>query len=140
MSDIWYYAQADKVVGPLSLAHLKSALSLKSDARSVFVWHPTYSDWKKAEDVPELAAEVDPPASFPRRYRLSYIALGVLVMVAVIMGWRLLDPFKSFIEQLAAASPEAPMDVTWLFVVLLGAAYLVIAYYCRGGGYGGDGF
>src|SRR5262245_28537625 len=31
---------------------------------------------------------VDPPASFARRYRLS-IALGVLVVVAVIMGLRL---------------------------------------------------
>jgi hypothetical protein len=59
---------------------------------------------------------VDPPASFARRYRLL-IALGVLVVVAVIMGLRLLldhlaeqpivDPYKSFIEQLAAASPEA---------------------------------
>jgi hypothetical protein len=64
---------------------------------------------------------VDPPASFARRYRLSYIALGVLVMVAVIMGWRLLlghlaerpilDPFKSYIEQLAAASPEARSEL-----------------------------
>jgi|SRR5262245_30835940 len=64
---------------------------------------------------------VDPPASFARRYRLSYIALGVLVMVAVIMGWRLLqnhlveqpivDPYKSFIEQLAAASPLARSEL-----------------------------
>src|SRR5262245_53947040 len=64
---------------------------------------------------------VDPPASFARRYRLSYIALGVLVMVAVIVGWRLLqhhlveqpivDPYKSFIEQLAAASPLARSEL-----------------------------
>jgi len=64
---------------------------------------------------------VDSPASFARRYRLSYIALGVLVMVAVIMGWRLLqdhlaeqpivDPYKSFIEQLAAASPLARSEL-----------------------------
>jgi predicted negative regulator of RcsB-dependent stress response len=62
---------------------------------------------------------VDPPASFARRYGLP-IAFGVLV-VAVIMGWRLwldhqakqpiVDPYKSFIEQLAAASPEARSEL-----------------------------
>src|SRR5262245_16435096 len=63
---------------------------------------------------------VDPPASFARRYRLL-IALGVLVVVAVIIGSRLLldhlaeqpivDPYRSFIEQLAAASPEARSEL-----------------------------
>ena len=62
---------------------------------------------------------VSPPASFGRRYRLP-IALGVLV-VAVIMGLRLwrdhegkqpiVDPYKFFIEQLAAASPEARSEL-----------------------------
>jgi hypothetical protein len=63
---------------------------------------------------------VDPPASFARRYRLP-IALGVLMLVAVIMGLRLLlnyfgeqpivEPFKSYIEQLAEASPEARSEL-----------------------------
>jgi hypothetical protein len=63
---------------------------------------------------------VDPPASFARRYRVP-IALGVLMLVAVIMGTRLLlnyfgdqpivEPFKSFIEQLANASPEARSEL-----------------------------
>jgi predicted negative regulator of RcsB-dependent stress response len=63
---------------------------------------------------------VDPPASFARRYGLS-IALGVLVMVAVVVGWHLwlghranqpiVGPYKSFIEQLAAASPEARSEL-----------------------------
>jgi hypothetical protein len=62
---------------------------------------------------------VDPPASFARRYRLP-IAFGVLV-VAFIIGLRLwldhqaeqpiVDPYKSFIEQLAAASPEARSEL-----------------------------
>ena len=61
----------------------------------------------------------NPPASFARRYRLP-IALGVL-LVAVIMGLRLwldhqgkqpiVDPYKFFIEQLAAASPEARSEL-----------------------------
>jgi predicted negative regulator of RcsB-dependent stress response len=66
---------------------------------------------------------VDPPASFARRYGLS-IALGVLVVVAAIMGlmglrlWLdhraeqpLVGPYKHFIEQLAAASPEARSEL-----------------------------
>jgi hypothetical protein len=62
---------------------------------------------------------VDPPASFARRYRLP-IAFGVLV-VAFIIGLRLwldhqaeqpiVDPYKSLIEQLAAASPEARSEL-----------------------------
>jgi len=63
---------------------------------------------------------VNPPASSARRYRLP-IALGVLVVVAVIMGLRLsldhlaeqpiVGPYKSFIELLAAASPEARSEL-----------------------------
>jgi predicted negative regulator of RcsB-dependent stress response len=63
---------------------------------------------------------VDPPGSFARRYRLS-IALGVLLVVAAIIGLRLwrdhlaeqpiVGPYKSFIEQLAAASPEARSEL-----------------------------
>ena len=63
---------------------------------------------------------VDPPASFVRRYRLP-IALGVLMLVAVIVVLRLLlnyfgeqpivEPFKSYIERLAEASPEARSEL-----------------------------
>jgi hypothetical protein len=63
---------------------------------------------------------VDPPASFARRYRVP-IALGVLMLVAVIVATRLLlnyfgaqpiiEPFKSYIEQLADASPEARSEL-----------------------------
>jgi hypothetical protein len=66
-----------------------------------------------------MTHSVDPPASFARRYRLP-IAFGVL-LVAVIICSRLwldhqakqpiVDPYKSFIEQLAAASPEARSEL-----------------------------
>jgi hypothetical protein len=66
------------------------------------------------------ADSVDPPPSFARRY--LPIALGVLVVVAVIMGLRpwlahvaaeqpIVDPYKSFIEQFAAASPDARSEL-----------------------------
>jgi hypothetical protein len=59
---------------------------------------------------------IDPPASFARRYRVP-IGLGVLVLVVGIVALRLLpdqpidEPFKSFIEQLANASPEARSEL-----------------------------
>jgi hypothetical protein len=69
--------------------------------------------------TPETTVSVYSPASFARRYRLP-IVLGLLV-VAVIIGLRLgldhlakqpiADPYKSFIEQLAAASPEARSEL-----------------------------
>ena len=59
---------------------------------------------------------VDPSASFARRYRVP-IGLGVLVLVAGIVALRLLpeqpiaEPFKSYIEQLANASPQARSEL-----------------------------
>jgi len=63
---------------------------------------------------------VEPSPSFARRYRLP-IALGVLVLVASIVGLRLslnylaeqpiVEPWKSYIEKLADASPEARSEL-----------------------------
>ena len=61
MSDIWYYAQDDKPIGPVGLIDLKKALSLISDAKNVSVWRSDFADWKKAESVEELAAAVVRP-------------------------------------------------------------------------------
>ena len=38
MSDVWYYARADKSVGPLTLSKLKMILSDVSEAGNVLVW------------------------------------------------------------------------------------------------------
>jgi hypothetical protein len=38
MSDVWYYAEGDKSVGPLTLTQLKTILSRVSDAKDVLVW------------------------------------------------------------------------------------------------------
>jgi hypothetical protein len=63
---------------------------------------------------------VDPPVSFARRYRVP-ISLGVLLLVAVIVVLHLslnylgeqpiVDPFKSYIKELADASPEARSEL-----------------------------
>jgi hypothetical protein len=61
MSDIWYYAQGESSIGPLSLIDLRKVLSLTSDARNVLVWRSDFADWKKAESVEELVAVVIRP-------------------------------------------------------------------------------
>ena len=59
---------------------------------------------------------VEPSPSFARRYRLP-IALGFLVLVAGIVALRLLpeqpiaEPYKSYIERLADASPDARSEL-----------------------------
>src|SRR5271156_4468875 len=64
MDDLWYYAEGDKSVGPLSLSDMTAILSRVSDARNVFVWREGFANWIKAENVPDLAPYViRPPAS-----------------------------------------------------------------------------
>jgi hypothetical protein len=65
MDDIWYYAEGDKSVGPLSLADLTAFLSHASNARSTLVWRDGFSSWVKAESVPELARYVIKPPPLP---------------------------------------------------------------------------
>ena len=67
MAHVWYYAQNDKPVGPLSLADLTSILSRLSDAKDVLVWQNGFEHWKRAADVPELAALVLRPPPLPPR-------------------------------------------------------------------------
>ncbi len=54
MDDIWYYAEGEKSVGPLSLSDMTFILSRVSDGRNVFVWREGFSSWIKAESVPDL--------------------------------------------------------------------------------------
>jgi GYF domain 2 len=70
MNNVWYYAQGDKSIGPLTLSELKAILSCVSEAKNVLVWRDSFSSWIRAENVPELAAcLIKPPplsASPPR--------------------------------------------------------------------------
>jgi len=65
MDDIWYYAEGDKSVGPLSLADLTAILSRLSNAKNTFVWRDGFSSWVKAENVPELVRHVIKPPPLP---------------------------------------------------------------------------
>ena len=61
MNDIWYYAEGDKPVGPLSHTDMIALLARVSNVRNILVWRDGFSSWVKVEDVPELAPYVTKP-------------------------------------------------------------------------------
>ena len=63
VQDVWYYADRNGQVGPLSLQKLRETLASFSTANAsdVSVWHAGFEDWKFAKDVPELGALQTPP-------------------------------------------------------------------------------
>ena len=58
MGNVWYYAEGNKSVGPVSLADLTAILSRVSSAKDVLVWRDGFANWEKAKNVPELVAVV----------------------------------------------------------------------------------
>jgi hypothetical protein len=114
MSDVWYYAEGDKSVGPLTLSELKTILSRVSDARDVLVWRDGFSSWQTAKIVPELAPVVikpplPPPPLQPRL--LSPVP----------------PPDRSFV---VSASPKRKKFRigTIIFVLLMGGVFSFIDY------------
>ena len=65
MSDTWYYADQNKQIGPVDIQQLKASLTRLANAKDVLVWHPGFTDWKKAGDVPELTADISAAAPPP---------------------------------------------------------------------------
>ena len=66
MSDGWHYAEGEKTVGPVNLRGLRTILTRAPDPRIVLVWKPGFKDWKRAEDVEELAALISTPPPLTR--------------------------------------------------------------------------
>jgi hypothetical protein len=71
MDNIWYYAEGDKSVGPLSLADMAAALSRVSNGSSVLVWRDGFPSWVKAGSVAELATHIIKPPPLPVSPRIS---------------------------------------------------------------------
>ena len=59
MSDVWYYAEVDKPVGPIPLVELKHILHRLKDWKDRLVWHSSFNDWCKAGAVPDLTVGAD---------------------------------------------------------------------------------
>lgn len=65
MSDSWYYVDHTGQIGPVALEQLKETLPRLSEPENVLVWRAGFSDWMKACDVPELAADTSRTAQPP---------------------------------------------------------------------------
>jgi hypothetical protein len=57
--DAWWYYNVNGNVGPLTLDGLLEALAAFSNAKDIGVWCARFSNWKRAEDVPELKAKLE---------------------------------------------------------------------------------
>ena len=62
-ADVWYCADQDRPVGPLTFEGLLEKLVTLSNSADALVWCSKFSGWKRAADVSELKAHVlVPPA------------------------------------------------------------------------------
>lgn len=61
MTDVWYYAEGDKPVGPFGLPELVSALANRPSVESVLVWSKSVGDWRRVDQTPDLREHFIPP-------------------------------------------------------------------------------
>ncbi|MGB0646338.1 MAG: GYF domain-containing protein [Bradymonadia bacterium] len=57
----WYVANDGTPVGPISFEQLADDIKSRRVSRDVLVWNETFTDWKSAADVAELARLIPPP-------------------------------------------------------------------------------
>ena len=63
---VWYYANGQQSVGPMTLSELKSALP-GADGKETLVFGPGLVQWTAAKHVDEISVSVAPPMSPPTR-------------------------------------------------------------------------
>jgi hypothetical protein len=68
VSDGWHYAQGQNSVGPLDLSKMQEVFSKASNPRDILVWKVGFKEWKRAEDVPELAGIIYKPPPLPDQF------------------------------------------------------------------------
>jgi hypothetical protein len=57
--EVWYYADAEDQVGPITLNELRGIIATYSTANELLVWCARFPDWKEAGEVPELQAALN---------------------------------------------------------------------------------
>lgn len=67
VTDLWYCADQNGRIGPLTLQELLETLATLPNAADVLVWCDKFSDWKRAGDVDELRAQFVVPPPLPPR-------------------------------------------------------------------------
>jgi hypothetical protein len=118
MSDTWYYSEAEKPVGPISLEELKRILSKMKDWRKKLVWNASLNEWREAGTVPELDVVEPPP--IPKqppkpKWWLRWVSIGV-GLIAFIIVKELTKPLWhelfSTINQPSASDIETALTLT----------------------------
>ena len=66
MSAVWYYANGQESVGPMTLSDLKQALP-KAEGKETLVFGPGLVQWTEAKHVDDLMEGTLPPSSPPVR-------------------------------------------------------------------------
>jgi hypothetical protein len=66
MSDGWFYAENEKICGPMSLEELEKILSIVPDPYNLRVWKAGLSDWTVAGAVKEVASLIRTPPPLPK--------------------------------------------------------------------------
>ena len=61
ISDFWYIADKNGEIGPVTFKELKASLATRQNTSDVFVWCKKFSDWVRADDVPELRSQTATP-------------------------------------------------------------------------------
>jgi Protein of unknown function (DUF2569)/GYF domain 2 len=65
MSELWYYAEGGQPRGPLSLTELLPLLARIGDSRHVMIWRHGFDDWRRVEEVSEVAQQLFRPPPLP---------------------------------------------------------------------------
>jgi uncharacterized RDD family membrane protein YckC len=66
MNDLWYYAENDQPVGPLSTDGLSEVLQRAFDPQKVLIWRNGFQGWIPAGAVPEIAPLLVRPPPVPK--------------------------------------------------------------------------
>jgi hypothetical protein len=90
MTSLWYYANNDQQIGPLTFAELQAALSVMSEPHKALVWHTGLDSWREAQQVHELSTIVpqsaNPGTEIKPKQRPQRTWGGILTTVVVVGG------------------------------------------------------
>ncbi len=105
---VWYYADGQRSVGPMSLSELKAQLS-KMDGKETLVYGPGLVQWTEAKHVDDIMENISPPRTPPsirasrQSDEIDYEIFGSEMQYVVIE----LDP-----QEMVIAEPGVMMFMT----------------------------
>jgi GYF domain 2 len=68
MSEVWFYVDSERAIGPLTLLELMGTLRKLPNWTDTLVWRAGVPDWKKAGDISELRMRMATPPPVPKTH------------------------------------------------------------------------